>query len=90
MFKSLLPVLLMTCTLVLSLWPTFTDDRTYTTFGWALAGMTVLYAVTILIERRNSSSQAVVSVVDQAAPVSAARIASPSLNSCRHAEGPQL
>ena len=89
MFKSILPVLLMTCTLVLSLWPTFTDDSTYTTFGWALAGMAVLYAVTILIERRNESSRTVASVVDEAARINALRVAPPSLNSCRHAEGPQ-
>jgi hypothetical protein len=89
MFKSIIPVLLMACTLVLSLWPTFTDDSTYATFGWALAGMVVLYAVTISIGRRNGSTQTVASVVEAAARVNAARVAPPTLNSCRHADGPQ-
>ena len=89
MVKSIIPALLLACTLVVSLWPAFTDDSTYTTFVWAFSGMVVLYMASIVIERRNGSTQTVASVVAAAERVNAARVAPPTLNSCRHADGSQ-
>jgi hypothetical protein len=86
MFKSITPVLLMACALARTLWPTFAGDSTYATFGWALAGMVMLYTVSMLIERRNGSAQAVANVLEEAARVNAARVAPPPVTSCRRVE----
>ena len=51
MFKSSIPVFLSACALALSLWPAFAANSTYATLAWALAGVVMLYGLSILIER---------------------------------------
>jgi hypothetical protein len=88
MFKSSIPVFLSACALALSLWPTFAADSTYGTFAWALAGVVMLYGLSILIERRNEASPSVALVLEEAARTNAARVAAPTVTSCRHVETP--
>jgi hypothetical protein len=86
MFKSSIPVFLSACALALSLWPTFATNSTYATLGWALAGVVMLYALSILIERRNETTRSVAHVLEEAARTNAARVAAPPVTSCGGAE----
>jgi hypothetical protein len=89
MFKIVIPVSVVACTLALSLWPTFVADSTYETFGWALAGMVMLYMLSNLIQRRNGSMRPVAHILAEAAQVNAARVAVPPVESCRHRDEPR-
>ena len=88
MFKSSIPVFLSACALALSLWPTFAANSTYATLAWALAGVVMLYGLSILIERRNEATRSVAQVLEEAARTNATRVAAPTVTSCRHAETP--
>ena len=89
MSKAIIPVSVVACTLALSLWPTFVADSSYETFGWALAGMVMLYMLSNLMQRRNGSMQPVARILEEAAQVNAARVAVPPVVSCQHRDEPQ-
>ena len=79
MFKSSVPVFLASCALALSLWPSFAGTSSYAAFGWALGGVVMLYALSILIERRHGSTQSVEGVLEEAARLNATRVRIPAV-----------
>jgi hypothetical protein len=76
------PVYLALCAMALVFWTAFAPASARPlTFGWALAGMVALYAVSIVIDRAARPARAAAHILDHGAQVNAGRVAAPRGNS---------
>ena len=76
------PVYLALCALALASWTAFAPGSARPlTFGWALAGMVALYAVSIVMDRAARPARAPAHILEDAAQVNAARVAAPQATS---------
>lgn len=84
------PVYLALCALALASWSAFAPASVQPlTFGWALAGMVALFAMSIVIDRAARPARAAAHILEEPAQVNAGRVAAPRATSSEDSVDPR-